>query len=861
MEKANPSMPTLPGEVITFYSYKGGTGRSMLLANVAWQLASAGRRVLLIDWDLEAPGLHRYFKPFLGEDTELREQEGVLEWVTDYWEARLDAPDADVDALVRQDADPRHYVRKLQTQGYLSGGALDLMCAGRQDRHYAQSVSDFDWTRLYQKLDGAKFINAAKSILAGPGGYDYVLVDSRTGVSDTSGFCTVALADTLVVCFTYNNQSVIGASQIARDIKGQAQDWRARSSPSAQATYEPRRFRIFAVPSRVDDLDPERLERRQQEAWSHFDDLLTDVAHDQRAAYWGAVQIRNQALFAYEEVLAVCMNRPTDPQTVLGAVNSITRALTDDAFDVTNGLSDTQRRSLREQFSALSNTPSQERQLETAWTRFLARTPDTVAREAMLERSFGLLIQFFSVLDGGQSGGDPGSPSFVSSPLLSQDLTAPERQLAESLTAAGLVQRRITDDRQRGIAIADESVLAGWEELHQRLMRHSRFLVERDRVQSARRTWEAANRSAGALPDPRGEIAGFEFSDEQRAWLGRPNLLFLDALHEAAAARAREQSLVDRLDDASRFSQGFREEALARELGLSRRLRNVSVAALLVALGLYGVNWHAGTKSDRERDLLIADREAATRELGATKERLTLLEAKQQADRATLLYGQGYRHITGPARDRRYALAIRAFSDAIAADPGFAEAYRGRAIARSQGPERNVAGELIDWAFYYDLRPSLSGRTQLVVRALGESPLDDKLIADQLAKLRLDAAEPASRDTSPLQVANRLDGLMARIPPSLQGAAAAAIAALRGPSDSVAQRKPAAKTEEPRRPADLPDGVAVGAASKGAPPPSGATVPSGLPTPAAVEATRSFRSSNKSSDMLERERSEPSAKR
>jgi MinD-like ATPase involved in chromosome partitioning or flagellar assembly len=38
--------------IITFYSYKGGTGRSMALANIAWILASAGKRVLAIDWDL-----------------------------------------------------------------------------------------------------------------------------------------------------------------------------------------------------------------------------------------------------------------------------------------------------------------------------------------------------------------------------------------------------------------------------------------------------------------------------------------------------------------------------------------------------------------------------------------------------------------------------------------------------------------------------------------------------------------------------------------------------------------------------------------------------------------------------------------
>lgn len=34
------------GKIITFYSFKGGTGRTMALANVAWILASNGRKVL-----------------------------------------------------------------------------------------------------------------------------------------------------------------------------------------------------------------------------------------------------------------------------------------------------------------------------------------------------------------------------------------------------------------------------------------------------------------------------------------------------------------------------------------------------------------------------------------------------------------------------------------------------------------------------------------------------------------------------------------------------------------------------------------------------------------------------------------------
>src|ERR1700685_1743194 len=76
------------GQVITFYSYKGGTGRTMALANVAWILASNGKRVLAIDWDLESPGLHKFFHPFLDEPV-VRDTSGVIEIINDYATAAL----------------------------------------------------------------------------------------------------------------------------------------------------------------------------------------------------------------------------------------------------------------------------------------------------------------------------------------------------------------------------------------------------------------------------------------------------------------------------------------------------------------------------------------------------------------------------------------------------------------------------------------------------------------------------------------------------------------------------------------------------------------------------------------------------
>src|SRR5579872_4728623 len=58
--------------ILSFYSYKGGVGRSMALANIGTLLAKWGNKVLLVDLDLEAPGLEQFF-----EQREELEREGV----------------------------------------------------------------------------------------------------------------------------------------------------------------------------------------------------------------------------------------------------------------------------------------------------------------------------------------------------------------------------------------------------------------------------------------------------------------------------------------------------------------------------------------------------------------------------------------------------------------------------------------------------------------------------------------------------------------------------------------------------------------------------------------------------------------
>src|SRR5437588_6793085 len=127
-----------PGKIITFYSYKGGTGRSMALANVAWILASNGRRVLAVDWDLEAPGLHRYFHPFL-LDKELTSTRGLIDLVWDFATAAMTPVQDPGEARAgwhEAYANILRYATAIRWE-FEPPGRLDFVPAGRQGPSYA----------------------------------------------------------------------------------------------------------------------------------------------------------------------------------------------------------------------------------------------------------------------------------------------------------------------------------------------------------------------------------------------------------------------------------------------------------------------------------------------------------------------------------------------------------------------------------------------------------------------------------------------------------------------------------------------------------------------------------------------------
>ncbi|MBI1929729.1 AAA family ATPase [Candidatus Poribacteria bacterium] len=183
------------GQIITFYSYKGGVGRTMALANVAVLLTQWGYKVLIVDWDLEAPGLENFFKKYLDLET-VAQHKGVTD-LLDYISGK---PVNWQDLLVRIMLPD-------------SPEALHFLTAGQRDEDYFSRVRNLNLKAFY-KQEGGFLIEQLRN--EWKGAYDYVLVDSRTGITDIGGVCTIQLPDILVLLFTANDQSLNGVIDVAR---------------------------------------------------------------------------------------------------------------------------------------------------------------------------------------------------------------------------------------------------------------------------------------------------------------------------------------------------------------------------------------------------------------------------------------------------------------------------------------------------------------------------------------------------------------------------------------------------------------------------------------------------------------------
>lgn len=188
-------------KTITFYSYKGGVGRSLTLANIATRLLEFDRKVCLLDFDLEAPGLH-YKLEHLTKDIKI--EKGIVDYVYSF---------SNGGALPEKISDYSIDIR-------LPKGGLSLIPAGNTGSSlYWKKLSSINWhSLLYENKSGISFFLDLKEKIKKEINPDFLLIDSRTGISEMSGITISLFADDVVIVAANNRENLEGAKKVIKSL-------------------------------------------------------------------------------------------------------------------------------------------------------------------------------------------------------------------------------------------------------------------------------------------------------------------------------------------------------------------------------------------------------------------------------------------------------------------------------------------------------------------------------------------------------------------------------------------------------------------------------------------------------------------
>ena len=236
----------------TLYSIKGGVGRSTTAAVLARHLAGRGQRALVVDLDLESPGLSSAM-------LDPREQPpfGIADW---FVEELVGQGDRLIEELTAEPA----WAQELE-------GAVAVAPAhGREPGEYLAKLG-----RVYMENADASWIVRLKRLLAGLEARfnpDFVLIESRSGLHDIAA-ATVTDLGTDILLFATDSESCWTDYEILFD------HWRDRNLATKI------RERLSIVSALTPELETERYLRGfKQRAWDLFRDRLYDALSAPKAS-------------------------------------------------------------------------------------------------------------------------------------------------------------------------------------------------------------------------------------------------------------------------------------------------------------------------------------------------------------------------------------------------------------------------------------------------------------------------------------------------------------------------------------------------------------------------------------------------
>ncbi len=315
--------------IYTFYSFKGGVGRSMALANVAELLYRRGLKVLIVDFDLEAPGLERFFEvPDAHPIPQILDHRGVIDMLTSYKElrsvatlssARPDQAEEKSGSAFPFPVEPlSSFIVPIYEQAN-TDAALLLMPAGRRFgpelTRYAQRVQSFDWDDFYVNWNGEQFFDWFRQETEAVA--DIVLVDSRTGFTEMSGVCTFHLADVVIMFVAANQQNLDGTLLMARSLQGESLIAEGRKG---------RPLWLLFTPSRIEQSESDLLD--------HFADQFLErlapyISPDLRFETNAFIDLKIPYVPRYAYLESVAVREPDRPVAadLITAYNRLTSAM------------------------------------------------------------------------------------------------------------------------------------------------------------------------------------------------------------------------------------------------------------------------------------------------------------------------------------------------------------------------------------------------------------------------------------------------------------------------------------------------------------------------------------------------------
>ncbi|AFY47592.1 ATPase involved in chromosome partitioning [Nostoc sp. PCC 7524] len=176
-------------KTIAIHSFRGGTGKTNLTANLAVAIALQGHRVAIVDADLQSPGLHALFKP---------DEMGAVYTLNDYLWQRSSIRDAVCDVT--------------SDLGITGQGKVFLV---------PSSVNADEIARIEYEGYNVSLLNRGFQQLTEELALDYLFIDTHPGLCRET-LLSIAISDLLFVILRPDCQDFQGTSvtvNVARQLK------------------------------------------------------------------------------------------------------------------------------------------------------------------------------------------------------------------------------------------------------------------------------------------------------------------------------------------------------------------------------------------------------------------------------------------------------------------------------------------------------------------------------------------------------------------------------------------------------------------------------------------------------------------